>query len=480
MAPVGGKVEAYSVNFALDRAVFQRADHGIQTKTEVVISPEDDVEIRRVTLVNRSLRTRRLNLTSYVELSLAPHNADRQHPAFNKLFIQTEAVPEQQALLAHRRPRGTDDPPIYVAHRLTLKQDEDQPMQFETDRRRFIGRGRTLANPMGVFQGLSNSQGFVLDPILSLRRNLTLKPGEVVQVSLILAAGDTRQQVLRLMGKYSESHAIDRALDFAWASAQLELRVMRLQPDEARRFQQLASHLLFPNPLLRPPAERLQENRQGQAGLWPYGISGDWPMALVTIGEAREINLVRQMLQAHTYWRRHGLMADLVILNEEASGYEQPLRERLEGLIQAHSTVTGRDQPGGIFLRSVDQIPAEDLTLLMAAASVVLVAARGTLPQQLGIPGEVPEPPEPLIKRRAPREPSAALPFLELPYFNSLGGFTPDGREYAIYLGPGYPYPGALGERHRQPELRDPGQRDGVRLYLVRQQPAQSTDALVE
>ena len=434
--PVGGKVEAYSVNFALDRAVFQRTDHGIQTKTEVVVSPEDDVEIRRVTLVNRSLRTRRLNLTSYVELSLAPHNADRQHPAFNKLFIQTEAVPQQQALLAHRRLRGTDDPPIYVAHRLTLNRAEDNPWQFETDRRRFIGRGRTLANPMGVFQGLSNSQGFVLDPILSLRQNLTLKPGEVVQVSLILAAGDTRQQVLRLMGKYSESHAIDRALDFAWASAQLELRVMRIQPDEARRFQQLASHLLFPNPLLRPPAERLQENRQGQAGLWAYGISGDWPMALVTIGEAREINLVRQMLQAHTYWRRHGLMADLVILNEEAGGYEQPLRERLEGLIQAHSLVTGRDQPGGIFLRNTDQIPAEDLTLLKAAASVVLVAARGTLPQQLGIPGEVAEPPDPLAKRRAPREPSAALPFLELPYFNSLGGFTPDGREYAIYLGP--------------------------------------------
>ena len=239
------------------------------------------------------------------------------------------------------------------------------------------------------------------------------------------------------MGKYGEAHAIDRALDFAWASAQLELRVMRLQPDEARRFQQLASHLLFPNPLLRPPAERLQENRKGQAGLWAYGISGDLPIALVTIGEAREINLVRQMLQAHTYWRRHGLMADLVILNEEASGYEQPLRERLEGMIQAQATVTGRDQPGGIFLRSSDQIPAEDLTLLMTAACVVLVAARGTLPQQLGIPLELPEPSDSLTKKRAPRDPSAALPFLELPYFNSLGGFTPDGREYAIYLGPG-------------------------------------------
>jgi cyclic beta-1,2-glucan synthetase len=432
--PVGGKVEAYSANFALDRAVFRRADNGIQNETEVVVSPEDDVEIRRVTLVNRSVRTRRFSLTSYVELSLATHNADRQHPAFNKLFIQTEAVPEHQALLAFRRPRAGDDPPIYVAHRLTLEQAEDEALEFETDRRRFIGRGRTLANPMGVLQKLGSSQGFVLDPILSLRQSLTLGPGQRVQVSLVLAAGETRQQVLRLMGKYSDPHAIDRVMDFAWASAQLELRLLRIRPDEARRFQQLASHLLFPNPHLRPPADRIEENHKGQAGLWPYGISGDLPMVLVTIGEARDISLVRQMLQAHTYWRMHGLMADLVILNEEAGGYEQPLHERLEGVIQAHSTYTGMDQPGGTFLRSAAQIPEEDLRLLKAAASVVLVAARGTLLQ--GVPVEAPDPSEPLAKKRVPREPSALLPFMELPYFNSLGGFTPDGREYAIYFGP--------------------------------------------
>ena len=434
--PTVGKVEEYSANFTLDSAVYRRVDHGIEGKTEVVVTPEDDVEIRRLTLINRSLRTRRLDLTSYIELSLALHNADRQHPAFNKLFIQTEALPEQLALLAYRRPRSSDDPPIYVAHRFTLEKAEHEALRFETNRGRFIGRGRTLANPMGALQEPGNSQGFVLDPILSLRQGLTLAPGQRVQVSLILAAGESREQVLNLMSKFGDPHAIDRAMDFAWASAQVKLRLLHIQPDEARRFQQLASHLLYPNPMLRSAADRITENTKGQIGLWAYAISGDLPIVLVSIAEMQDLTLVRQMLQAHTYWRMHGLMADLVILNEEASGYEQPLREQLEHMIQLHSANTGVERPGRIYLRSADLIPAEDLTLLQAVASIVMVAARGALPQQLGVPMKASVLSEPIANKKDPRDPSAALPFMELAYFNSLGGFSPDGREYAIYLGP--------------------------------------------
>ena len=435
--PTGGKVEGYSADFSLDRAVFRRADNGIESETEIIVAPEDDVEIRRLTLINRSLRSCRLDLTSYIELSLAPHNADRQHPAFNKLFIQTEAAPDQHALLASRRLRQGDDPPIYVGHRFTLEHDDVEALRFETDRARFIGRGRTLAGPMGAVQEPGNSQGFAYDPILSLRQSLIVGSGQRVQASMVLAGAATREQVLSMMSKYGDPHAIDRAMDFAWASAQLELRLLRIQPDDARRFQQLASHLLFPNLLLRSPSERIAENRKGQAGLWAYGISGDLPIALVAIGEPQDLSLVRQMLQAHTYWRMHGLTTDLVILNEEAHGYERPLHEQLERMIQSHSSYTGVDRPGGIFLRSANMIPAEDLTLLRAVASAVMVAARGNLPQQLGVSLEAPELPGPISSKRDSRDPSAALPFMELSYFNSIGGFTPDGLEYAIYLGPG-------------------------------------------
>ncbi|MBN2425701.1 MAG: hypothetical protein JXB44_11805 [Calditrichaceae bacterium] len=435
--PTGGKVEGYCVNFTLDRAVFRRIDNSIESETEVVVTPEDDVEIRRMTLINRSPQSRRLDLTSYIELSLAPHNVDRQHPAFNKLFIQTEALPEQKVILAYRRARSDNDPAIFVAHRFTSEQNEDQILSFETDRRRFIGRGRTLARPMGAVQEPGSSQGFVLDPILSLRQSVNLNPGQRVQISLVLAAGETREQALSLMSKYSNLHAIDQAMDFAWSSAQLELRLLRIQPDDARRFQQLAGYLLYPNLLLRAGAKRIAENRKGQAGLWAHGISGDLPIVLVAIGEVMDVALVRQIVQAHTYWRMHGLVADLVILNEETGGYTQPLREQLEQLIQSHSVNTGVDEPGGIYLRNADLIFAEDLTLLRAVASIVLVAARGTLLQQLGVQLESPDLPAKMNLKRDLRDASAVLRFMELPFFNSLGGFTPDGREYVIYLGPG-------------------------------------------
>jgi cyclic beta-1,2-glucan synthetase len=435
--PTAGRVESYSAGFATDRAVFQRLDNGIETETEIVVSSEDDVEIRRTTFVNRTMRKRYLEFSSYIELSLAPHKEDLQHPAFNKLFIHTEAVPEHEALIAYRRPRGEADLPVFAAHRFTPDKAEEGALRFETDRRAFIGRGRTLERPGSLFSEPRGGQGFVLDPVFSLRRTIVLGPGERTQISLVLAAGETREGVLALMDKYGDPHAIDRAMDFAWASAQLELRLLRIQPDEARRFQEIAAHLLFPNPRLRPSPERIEENRKGQAGLWPYGISGDVPIILVTIEETWDIGLVRQLLKAHSYWRMHGFKADLVIINEEARGYEEPLRKQLEALLRTHGGVDGAENTGKIFLLSMDRLPEEDLTLLMAAARVVLVAARGTLSQQLGTAAEIPGPPKYTPKKKAPQDPSAQLPFLELDYFNGLGGFTPGGREYAIYLGSG-------------------------------------------
>ncbi len=326
--PAGREPDDYEVEFALDRVTFSRTDFNIRSVMDVIVSPEDDVEIRRLSLTNRSDRRRTLSLTSYFELSMAAHNADLQHPAFNKLFIQTAALSDRHTLLANRRPRTSEPADMFLAHCIAADPAES-PFEFETDRCRFIGRGNTLARPDGAVAAPGNSQGFVLDPVFSLRRQVTLKPNQRCEVSFILAVARTREQAIALADKYSDARQIDRAMDFAWRKAQIELRLLHIQPEEARWFQQLANHLLFPTQLLRATSDQIEENRKGQSGLWPYGISGDLPIILVTIAESRDLNLIRQLLQSQSYMRVHGFAADLLILNEEEGSYEQPLKEKL-------------------------------------------------------------------------------------------------------------------------------------------------------
>jgi cyclic beta-1,2-glucan synthetase len=434
--PVDRPERRYSATFSSDRVEFRRRDAGIETLMEVFVSPEDDAEIRRLTFTNSFSETRRLEVTSYVELALAQHASDRAHPAFSKLFVQTEALPGKNALLSWRRPRSPEETPIWVGHVISVEKEELHAFEYETDRARFVGRGNGLDNPDAMTRRLSGTSGAVLDPALSLRSRFVLEPGQRVRVAFITLAGETRDGLVALVDKYREFAVTARVLELAWARAQLDFRFLGIRAEDAQRFQELATCMLYPNDRLRPPPERLRRNQRSQSALWAHGISGDLPLLLLSVNDANDLAVVREVLVAHTYWRVRGLKVDLVILNEEPGSYAQPLQNKLVKLIQAHSLLTGSDRPGGIFLRSADQLPAEDLTLLLASAHAVLIAARGSLAQQLSRPARKAELPADLEPRRTREEPSGPLPFLELPYFNSLGGFTPDGHEYAIYLGP--------------------------------------------
>lgn len=434
--PTLTKGHHYSVKFKTDKTEIKRVDDQIETLTEMVVSPEDNAEIRLMTLANLSDRRRVLELTSYSELALAPHLTDRSHPAFNKLFIQTEVLEEFSGLLAFRRLRSPDDSPIWAAHVLASSQPLES-FEYETDRARFIGRGKDLKHPAAVDEKLSKTQGTVLDPVFSLRRRIVLEPGERVKVAFITCVADNRDSAVELVKKYQDLEASHRAIDMAWTHAQLELRYLRIQQEEAQLFQKLASRVLYPHSQLRPSNDRLCRNKLGQSRLWAYGISGDLPIVVVTIADLHEIDLVRQVLTAHAFWRLRGLKTDLIILNEEATGYQQPLFQQLQRIIQAHAHYDDTEKPGGIFLRNSDQIPEEDLTLILSSARVLLIAARGFLRQQLVSPMRARTQPSRLVLNKNKRdEPSKPLPFMELSHFNGLGGFTADGREYIIYLGP--------------------------------------------
>src|SRR5436190_7990197 len=193
--PVRTPERRYSWSFTPDKAEFRRRSGPCETFTEIVISAEDDAEVRRVTLVNTSRKTCELELTSYLELALAPHRTDRAHPAFNKLFIETEWLPNCDALVARRRLRASDDPPVWVAHLMVPESAIEAP-EFETDRAKFLGRGRTPENPEALTRHLTNSIGAVLDPIFSLRRRVTILPNQRFQFALVTVVAESREGVV--------------------------------------------------------------------------------------------------------------------------------------------------------------------------------------------------------------------------------------------------------------------------------------------
>ncbi len=435
--PVRLPKSRYTWSFTPDKAEFRRTTEPCDTFTEITVSAEDDAEVRRVTLVNISRKPCQLEITSYLELALAPHKTDRTHPAFNKLFIETEWLPHCEALLARRRQRSPDDREIWVAHLMVTEATQEEAPDFETDRARFLGRGRTLENPIALEESLTKSTGSVLDPIFSLRRRVTIRPNQRFQFALVTVMAETREAVVGLAERYSEFRVSTRAFETAWTRAQLELRRLRIHPNEVQLFQLLAGHILFPQPQLRSPLARLGNCGAGQRALWAQGISGDMPIVVVTIAQLADIELVREVLIAHTFWHLRGLQVDLVLISEELPSYEEPLTDHLRRLAEAHAQLTGVDQPGGVFLRSASRMAKEDLVVIHTAARAFLVAARGNLRQQLAATA-------PLAPQRAVRPPggqfseelSTPLPFMELDYFNGIGGFTHDAKEYAIYLGP--------------------------------------------
>jgi cyclic beta-1,2-glucan synthetase len=430
--PVGASLGTASARFAADRAEFHRAYGGVETVLEVTVSAEDDVEVRRLKIINRTLRTRHLEFTSYAELALAPHAADKAHPAFSKMFIETEQ-PEPGILLAHRRPREDGESPVWAAHVLT---GVTENLQFETSRAEFLGRCGTTESPEALRRDLTGLVGTVIDPIFSLRCRVAVEPRGRVEMSFLTLAGESREAVLALAAKFRRPDAVPRAFEMAWTHAQLEFRFLGIGPSAAHRFQDLASHLLYPNPRLRLPAERLARNRLGQSALWEYGISGDLPMLTLMVAESRGTPLVRELLLAQTYWRLRGFRADLIILNQEGASYDRPLHQQIQRQIEAHAPAHTTDRPGGVYLRNWHALPAEHRELILAVSSAVLSGNRGSLQQQLVTGSESPAPPA-FTPAGTLEEPSLPLPFLELPYFNGVGGFTPDGREYAIYLPPG-------------------------------------------
>ena len=442
--PAGIEPASYRVTFFEDRAEIQRRDGSITTTLDVLVSPEDDAEMRRVSLTNLGTRTREIELTSYAELVLAPPAADAAHPAFSNLFVQTEAIAELGALLATRRPRSASEPTVWAAHVVVVDGQAGGGAQYETDRGRFLGRGRGIRTPMSVIDGrpLSNTAGPVLDPIFSLRRRVRLGPGESVRVVFSTFVAPTRNAALAIADKYRDPATFERAATLAWTQAQVQFHHLGISADEAHLFQELASRILYSDSTLRAAPDVLTRNRRGPSALWAQGISGDLPIVLVRIDEPEDRGIVRQLLRAHEYWRMKGLAVDLVVLNEKSQSYTQELQSSLEALVRTSQSALrheGHERHGSVFTLRKDLLSPADHDALQAAARAILLSRHGTLAEQLGRARAArPELSPPPRRAVAPDSSSDGPPVRpEFEFFNGLGGFVDGGREYVTILGEG-------------------------------------------
>jgi cyclic beta-1,2-glucan synthetase len=378
-------------------------------------------------------------LTSYAEVVLATPDADAAHPAFSNLFIETEFFAGENALLAHRRQRSPEDPPIWGIHVVVAEGDLVGAVQYETDRGRFLGRGRTASNPIAVMEDrpLSNTTGAVLDPVFSLRRRVRIQPNETVRCTFSTAVAHSREEAVALADKYHDPNIFERELRLAWTKAQVEMSHLKIDAEEAHLFQRLAARILYSDPSLRPRPHVLALNTKSQSGLWAYGISGDLPIVVVRISKEDDLRTVRKLVRGHEYLHFKGLRIDLVILNDTPTSYLQQLHKELDTIVRTSGLQGLQDKPGGVYLRRADQIPEADRILLHAVARVVIVAERGSFEDQIERP-QVEEPlPAPYVSRLPSQTyPEAPVAPPELSFFNGLGGFHQGGREYVTLLGP--------------------------------------------
>jgi len=439
--PSGTEPDSYEVTFSEDRAEIVRSDAGVTTTLDIMISPEDDAEVRRVSVTNHGTRTLDIELTSYAEIVLARQPDDVAHPAFAALFVETEFVPELGAILATRRRRSASDPLIWAAHLAVVEGESSGEVQFETDRARFLGRGQTIRSPAAITEGwpLSNTVGAVLDPIFSLRRHVRIPRGATVRVAFWTLSASSRQDVLDLADKHRDAMAFDRAKTLAWTQAQMQLHHLGVVSDEAHLFQRLANRILYSDPTLRPPNEVLKRGAGKASVLWPQGISGDLPIVLVRVEEDGHVELVRQLLRAHEYWQLKRLAVDLVILNERAASYVQDFQTSLDTLVRMNQPIPqipGDDLPGGVFVLRADLVSPEICGLLNFCARAVLHGNRGSLADQIKRARDLNPTSAPSVRRLPPPAAAPALPLArpETEFFNGLGGFTNDGREYFTIL----------------------------------------------
>ncbi len=430
--------DRYEVIFSIDKVDYYRQQGDLETLLEVAISPETATEVRQLRITNHGDTVREIEVTSYAEIALASASADLAHPAFQKLFLETEYIPEETAILARRRPRDSAQAAEWAVHVLAAPAEAITNVQFESSRQAFLGRGRTVRNPQALLrENFEGQAGAVLDPIFAIRCRVRVEAGASVTLAWSTGVAQSREEAMALADQYHELRNVQRVFELAWAFAQVELRHQHLTPEQVHLYQRLASYMIYPHRSMRGDLQRIADNRLGQSGLWRYGISGDVPILLAHVTEPEQINFVRDLAMAQRFWRERGFATDLILINDYPGSYYDALQDQILGLLREiyHSP----EHPGVYLLRGA-QLSHGELALLEAVAACAVHGAEGTIAQQIEaaqqraqqlavvhwqgqqLPSDSTEPA------------SLTSPPTDLEFWNGTGGFADDGRQYCLRI----------------------------------------------
>lgn len=421
--------------FSQGHVEFRRVNESFEVKTDIVVSPEDDVAIRRITITNKTATTKNLEVTGYTEIVIAPQAADESHPTFSNLFVQTEINEAVRSIISTRRPRSKNEQPPWMFFMMLVSGTEQKEVSFECDRLRFIGRTNTLAAPQAITTNgkMSNTDGSVLDPVAAIKYQIRLEAKQTATFEIITGISNARDISRTLIDKYRDAHLKNRPFELSWTHSQVLLRQINANESEAQLFNAIAAHILYPNATHRADADIIASNLKDQSGLWGFSISGDLPIVLVRVQNSENTTLVRELIKAHAYWRIKGLKADLVIWNDDYGTYRQLLHDQIMTFVSATS---GNiiNQPGGIFIRHGDQLSNEDRILFQTAARLIFSDNSGTLREQMAKQKTVKALPLPLkINGHDLFESNLSVKLPpNLLFNNQTGGFTEDGKEYYI------------------------------------------------
>ncbi len=430
--PSRAEPDSYEAIFSPGRAEFKRFDQKVFVHTEITVAPEDDVELRRVTVTNLGDTERELDVISYLEPVLNHKRADSAHPAFSKLFIGAEVLRDHDAIMFSRRPRTENERELFFFHRVTLKTSY-APIVFETSRADFIGRGCDLSRPAALVRAgkQAHTPESSIDPIASLRCRVRLEPGASETLVFVSGAARVRKDAQLLLERYQELMHVNRAFELSWSRAQVELRSHAYTAAQADLFHRLAGCMLYNEPSVRGAPETLALNRLPQSGLWRFGISGDLPIVLVKITDSRQAKVLQELLLAHHFLRERGVEFDLVVLHTNPGTYMQHLAEDLEYVVRLSPAGHLLDRPGGVFLRSSQQISEGEAALLETVARVLVDAEISGLAEVLKNPSfdqSTQAPAHSTYKRSSKRQPWSTPLLID----NGIGGFSAENNHYIM------------------------------------------------